>query len=93
MTKFSSILYKAGNLPNSVIAQANLTSMCLATFAGNYKIEIVDILEDPQRGLDNGILVTPTLIKLSPEPKQIIWGTLSDIPRLLSSLGWVGAPD
>ena len=56
MTKFSFILYKAGNLPNSVMARAKLTSMCLATSAGNYKIEIVDIFEVRVR-IDDGLPV------------------------------------
>ena len=38
----------------------------------------------------DGIIVTPTLVKIAPEPKQTIMGDLSDIPRLLHAISWTG---
>ena len=60
----SFILYTAGASPNSVQAVENLKAMCLAHFPEHNRIEIVDLLQDPQRGLADGIMVTPTLVKL-----------------------------
>jgi circadian clock protein KaiB len=87
---FSFILYTAGNLPNSVQAVSNLRAMCLAHFPNHHRIEIVDLLQNPQRGPVDGIIVTPTLVKTAPEPKQTIMGDLSDIPRRLHAISWTG---
>jgi circadian clock protein KaiB len=64
--------------------------MCLAHFPNHHRIEIVDLLQNPQRGPVDGIIVTPTLVKTAPEPKQTIMGDLSDIPRLLHAISWTG---
>jgi circadian clock protein KaiB len=90
MSGISFILYTSGRLPNSVQAVANLEAMCLAHFPDHYRIEIVDLLQDPQRGLADGIMVTPTLVKLTPEPKQTIFGNLSDVFQVLRAIGWNG---
>jgi circadian clock protein KaiB len=88
MTALSFILYTAGTLPNSVQAVANLKTMCLAHFPDHHRIEIIDLLQNPQRGLADGIMVAPTLVKLTPEPKQTIFGNLSDIPQVLRAISW-----
>lgn len=80
-------LYVAGNAPNSVRAVSNAQAMCDAHFAARYELEIVDLLEQPQRALTDGVLVTPTLIRLHPLPVQKVVGTLSDAERLLLVLG------
>jgi circadian clock protein KaiB len=90
MTTLSIILYTAGRSPNSVQAISNLQKICLTNFPDCHRIEIVDVLQDPQRGLADGILVTPTLMKIAPEPKQMIMGNLSDVPRVLRTLSWNG---
>jgi circadian clock protein KaiB len=90
MSGLSFILYTSGALPNSVQAVANLKAMCLAHFPDHHQIEIVDLLRDPQRGLNDGIMVTPTLVKLTPEPKQTIFGNLSDISQVLRAISWNG---
>lgn len=88
MTKTSFILYTAGNSPNSVQALSNLQKMCSTHFPDQHQIEVVDLSRDPQRGLADGIVVTPTLLKVDPGPIQMIMGNLSDISRVLSAIGW-----
>lgn len=90
MTKVSFILYTAGNTPNSVQAVSNLRAICLEHFLDHHRIEIVDLLRDPQRGLADGIIVTPTLVKIAPEPQQMIMGNLSDTRRVLRAISWDG---
>jgi circadian clock protein KaiB len=90
MATFSFILYTAGNSLNSVQAISNLEAMCLAHFPDHHEVEVVDLLQDPCRGLTDGIAVTPTLVKIAPEPRQIIMGNLSDVPWLLRSVSWPG---
>ena len=63
-------LYVAGSAPNSLRAIANTQAICDEHFASAYKLEIVDMLEHPQRALTDGIIVTPTLLKLLPFPVQ-----------------------
>lgn len=80
-------LYVAGNAPNSLSAIANLKAICGAHFAAGHELEIVDLLEQPSRALADGILVTPTLLKLRPLPEQRLVGNLSDTARVLLTLG------
>lgn len=80
-------LYVAGNAPNSVRAIANARAACDAHFASAYELEIVDMLKEPRRALADGILVTPTLLKLLPLPVQRVIGNLSDTRQLLLTLG------
>ena len=90
MTVISFILYVSSHTPNSIQAEANLKSMCLSNFPDNHQIEIVDVSQQPDRALADGIIVTPTLVKVGPGPKQVIMGNLSNIPRVLSAVRWDG---
>lgn len=80
-------LYVADDTRNSAQAQTNLTALCLAYLPGRYEIEIVDVFSNPQRALDDGIRMTPTLIKLTPLPVQKFVGTLGRTTQVLQSLG------
>lgn len=80
-------LYIAGSAPNSRQAVANLEAICREHLRGFYKLEIVDVLEQPLRALADGVLVTPSLNKLSPGPKANLVGNLSDKDKVLSALG------
>jgi circadian clock protein KaiB len=79
-------LYVAGSAPNSVLAIANIRAICDEHFASHHDIEIVDLLEYPRRALADGILVTPTLLKLLPLPVQRVIGNLSDRNQVLLTL-------
>jgi circadian clock protein KaiB len=80
-------LYIAGRAPNSVKAIANLEAICRRYLADGYKLEIVDVCEQPRRALSDGILVTPSLTKVAPTPTSIVIGNLSDTGRVLMALG------
>jgi circadian clock protein KaiB len=79
-------LYVAGNAPNSLRAIANAKAICNEHFASGHELEIVDLLEHPKRALADGIIVTPTLLKLRPLPVQRVIGNLSDTSQLLLTL-------
>jgi circadian clock protein KaiB len=51
-----------------------------------FELEIVDVLQDPRRALDDGVLVTPTLVRLSPLPAVKIVGDLNEREQVLSAL-------
>ncbi|MEX2283891.1 MAG: circadian clock KaiB family protein [Gemmatimonadota bacterium] len=79
-------LYVAGNAPNSVNAIANAKSICDQHFASNHELEIIDLIEHPIRGLADGIVVTPTLVRMAPEPKRKVIGNLGDMTHVLTVL-------
>jgi circadian clock protein KaiB len=79
-------LYVAGNAPNSLRAMANTKALCDEHFASRYELEIVDLMKDPLRALADGIIVTPTLLKLLPLPTQRVIGTLNDTSQVLLAL-------
>jgi circadian clock protein KaiB len=79
-------LYVAGHAPNSLSAIANTKAICNKHFASKHELEIVDLLEHPKRGLADGIIVTPTLLKLLPLPVQRVIGNLSDTDQVLMLL-------
>ena len=80
-------LYVAGGAPNSLRAIANATAICGQHFAAEHELEIVDMMEAPERALADGIIVTPTLLKLSPSPVRRVIGDLSDRDGVLLTLG------
>lgn len=80
-------LYVAGNAPNSMQAVANLEAICREHLDGAHELEIIDVLEHPQQAMAAGILVTPTLSRLSPPPTVQVVGNLSDKPRVLLAIG------
>jgi circadian clock protein KaiB len=80
-------LYIADSAPNSIRAVANLQAICKEHLPNNHKLEIVDVLEYPMRALADGILVTPSLSKLSPFPLAKVIGNLSDTDSVLRALG------
>jgi circadian clock protein KaiB len=79
-------LYVAGNAPNSLSAIANAKAICDAHFAARHELEIVDMLKHPRRALADGIIVTPTLLKLLPLPVRRVIGNLSDTSQVLLAL-------
>jgi len=80
-------LYVAGDGPNSAQAIANLNALCRELLPDRHEIEIVDVLREPERALDDQVFLTPMLLKLSPEPVRRILGTLSQRELLLQGLG------
>jgi circadian clock protein KaiB len=79
-------LYIAGNAPNSVHAIASIRMICEEHLPSGYNLEIVDMLGDPRRALADGIIVTPTLLKLLPLPVLRIIGGLGDTQQVLRIL-------
>jgi circadian clock protein KaiB len=68
-------------------AITNLRAICAECLRGSYQIEIVDVLKQKRRALDDGVMITPLLMKLSPEPVSRVVGSLSNRESLLQALG------
>ncbi len=80
-------LYIADSAPNSIKAIANLEAICKQHLQDGFELEIIDVLEFPLRALADGIVVTPSLAKVSPSPAARIVGNLSDRSNVLYALG------
>jgi circadian clock protein KaiB len=80
-------LYVAGESPNSVQAKGNLQAAIERLAKEDVSVEYIDVLRHPERGLRDGVLVTPTLIKVAPPPEQRVIGSLHDRDALLAGLG------
>ena len=79
-------LYVAGKTTRSVTALRNLKSYCGEHLQGQYTIEIIDLLENPQLAEGDQILAVPTLVKKVPEPVRKIIGDLSNKEKVLVGL-------
>ncbi|RPJ04453.1 MAG: circadian clock protein KaiB [Deltaproteobacteria bacterium] len=84
--KFQLRLYVAGQTPKSLTAFANLKRICEEHLSGQYSIEIIDLLVNPQLAQGDQILAIPTLVKKLPEPITKIIGDLSNTERVLVGL-------
>jgi circadian clock protein KaiB len=67
-------------------AIGNLRRICDEELRGEYELEIIDVLENPQLAEDEKILATPTLIKRLPPPLRRVVGDLSDRDKVLLGL-------
>jgi circadian clock protein KaiB len=79
-------LYVAGGAENSLAAIANLRSICERFLPRPHQVELIDVLIEPLRALADGVLMTPTLIKLAPLPVRKIIGSLSELETTLLAL-------
>ena len=79
-------LYVAGQTAKSVEAFRNLKRICEEHLAGEYRIEIVDLLQNPQLAKGDQILALPTVVRRLPEPVRKIIGDLSNTERVLVGL-------
>jgi circadian clock protein KaiB len=79
-------LYVAGHTPKSNTAFRNLQKICEDQLKGSYKIEVIDLLENPQLSREHQILAIPTLVRKLPVPVRKIIGDLSDTERVLVGL-------
>ena len=83
-------LYVAGKSPNSVRALTNLRAVCGDCLPDDgWQLEVVDVFTDPVRAMEDQILVTPTLLRLTPPVVRII-GDLSQRETVLAALDLAG---
>jgi circadian clock protein KaiB len=84
-------LFIAGKGLNSKKAMANLRILCQEHLNGCCTIETVDVVKDFQAAVTNNILVTPALILVTPLPRVMVLGNLSDYPKVLEALRLAGS--
>jgi circadian clock protein KaiB len=79
-------LYVAGQTSRSLAAFSNLKKICEEHLAGKYRIEIIDLMQNPRLARGDQILAIPTLVRRLPEPVKKIIGDLSNTERVLVGL-------
>jgi circadian clock protein KaiB len=84
--KWNLRLYVAGQTPKSIVALANLKRICDEHMNGQYRIEIIDLMENPQLAQKDQIVAIPTLVRELPSPLKRIIGDLSNTDRVLVGL-------
>ena len=79
-------LYVAGQSPRSAAALQNLENICEKHLAGRYRIEVIDLLKQPQLARGDQIIAVPTLVRHLPPPVKKIIGDLSSEESVLVGL-------
>lgn len=79
-------LYVAGQTPKSIEAFANLKKIAETHLKGQYRIEVIDLMENPELAKGDQILALPTLVRKLPEPVKKIIGTLANEEKVLVGL-------
>lgn len=88
MVRYSFTLFVTGGSQPSERAIANLLDLCEERLdPADFQVEVVDVLENPERAEANGILLTPTLVRTQPPPPRRLVGDLSDRRLVLAGLG------
>lgn len=79
-------LYIAGKTIKSTKALENLKKICESSVPGRYRIEVIDLMENPKLAEGDQILAIPTVVRLLPEPIRKIIGDLSNTEKVLVGL-------
>jgi len=79
-------LYVAGSTPRSVRAIQTLKPLCEKHLRGRYKLEVVDVRQQPESIKQAQLVALPTLVKLLPLPLRRLVGDLSDAEKVLLGL-------
>lgn len=79
-------LYVAGQTPKAIKAFANLKRICEEHLKGEYRIQVIDLLEHPHLAKQDQIVALPTLVRKLPQPIKQIIGDLSNQEKILLGL-------
>jgi circadian clock protein KaiB len=79
-------LYVAGPAPKSAAAFRNLEQICKEHLAGRFRINVIDLIKNPQIARTEQIIAVPTVVRKRPLPIRRIIGDLSNTERVLADL-------
>lgn len=79
-------LYVTGSTPRSARSIFNIHKLCEERLSGRYKLEVIDIYQQPDLARTEQIIAAPTLIKKLPLPLRKLVGDLSDQQRVVVGL-------
>lgn len=79
-------LYVAGKTQNCETTFQNLEKICEQELKGQYQIEVIDLIENPEMAAADQIIAIPTLIRKLPVPVKKVVGSLLNTERVLVGL-------
>jgi circadian clock protein KaiB len=79
-------LYVTGATPKSLRAIQNIKQLCDEHLQGRYRLEVVDIYQQPTLAKGDQIVAVPTLIKHLPTPLRKFIGDMANVDRILLGL-------
>jgi circadian clock protein KaiB len=79
-------LYIAGITLRSSRAVANIKEICETYLKDRYKLEVIDVYQQPTLAKGEQILAAPTLIKKLPLPLRKFIGDMADTEKILVGL-------
>jgi circadian clock protein KaiB len=79
-------LYVAGQTPRSLRAVENIQKLCAGQLHGLYRLEVIDLYQQPQLARGEQIVALPALVKRLPPPSRMVIGDMSDSNRVLAGL-------
>jgi len=79
-------LFVNGTTPTALRAIRNMESICEQHLQGRYKLEVIDISQQPSRLQEEQIIASPTLIKQLPSPLRRLVGDMSNTEKVLLGL-------
>jgi circadian clock protein KaiB len=80
---YSLRLYVAGQTPKSLTAFSNLKRLCEQHLPGRYRIEVIDLVRNPELAAPDQVFALPTLVRKLPPPLRRVIGNLSDEEKFL----------
>src|SRR5512140_2354944 len=80
-------LYITGTTPQSLRAIANVRKICEKYLHGYYRLDIIDLYQQPELAKGEQIIASPTLVKQLPLPVRRVLGDMSKTERVLVVLG------
>jgi circadian clock protein KaiB len=86
------MLFVAGASEMSVRAIRNVRAICEQHLVDRYQLAVVDIHRDAALMSIYDVVAAPTLVRMSPLPKRMLVGDLSDTTRVLSALDIIAVP-
>jgi circadian clock protein KaiB len=79
-------LFITGLSPRSRLSIENVRNICERYLRGRYKLEVVDIYQDPEAAKSAQIITAPTLIKKLPLPLRRLVGDMTRTEQVLAGL-------
>jgi len=79
-------LYVSGDTEKNRKSISTVRQICDAHLKGKYEIEIIDVMETPQKAFTDNIIATPSLLRKLPVPLRKIIGDLTDREKVLKGL-------
>jgi circadian clock protein KaiB len=80
-------LFIVGGNVGSAKAEPDLRAVLEARLPGDYELEVVDIVAQPERAREDQVMAAPTVIRLAPAPQRRAVGSLADPDKVAEALG------